>query len=86
VKQHLTQDVCAKVINATVTSNLDYHNAFLLGVTDQTMHRLQVAQNNAARYLTRTTQRQHISPVIQQLHWLPLKQRVVFKGAAPRFF
>jgi hypothetical protein len=36
VKQHLTQDACTKVINATATSHLDYHNALLLGVTNQT--------------------------------------------------
>jgi hypothetical protein len=79
VKHHLTQEACTKAINATVLSHLDYHNALLLGVTDQTTHRLQVAQNNAARCLTRTKYRHHISPVLQQLHWLPVRQRVVFK-------
>ncbi|XP_062589924.1 uncharacterized protein LOC134251528 [Saccostrea cucullata] len=79
VKQHLTQEACAKVINATVVSHLDYHNALLLGITDRNMHRLQVAQNNAARCLTRTCYRQRITPVLQQLLWLPVKQRVVFK-------
>ncbi|XP_055997120.1 uncharacterized protein LOC130047028 [Ostrea edulis] len=54
VKHHLTQEACAKVINATVISHFDYHNALLLGITDRPMHRLQVAQNNAARCLTRT--------------------------------
>jgi hypothetical protein len=79
VKQHLTKDACAKDIIATVTSHLDHHNVLLLEVPDQTMHRLQVAQNNAAHCLTRTTHRQHISLVLQQLHWLPVKQCVVFK-------
>ncbi|XP_062621370.1 uncharacterized protein LOC134282960 [Saccostrea cucullata] len=55
------------------------HNALLLGTTHPSMHRLQVAQNNAARCLTKTFYRQHITPVLQQLHWLPVKQRVVFK-------
>ncbi|XP_056009333.1 uncharacterized protein LOC125679878 [Ostrea edulis] len=72
VKHHLTQEACAKVINATVISHLDYHNALQLGMTDRHMHRLQVAQNKAARCLTRTCYRQHISPVLQQLHWLPI--------------
>ena len=43
------------------------------------MHRLQMAQNNTARCLTITRYRQHISPVLQQLLWLPVRQRVVFK-------
>ena len=79
VKRHLTKEACAKVINATVISHLDYHNALLLGLIDRQMHRLQMAQNNAARCLTGTCYRQHISPVLQQLHWLPVRQRVVFK-------
>ena len=74
-----TQEACVKVINAAVISHLDYHNALLLGIIDRQMHRLQMAQNNAARCLTGTCYRQHISPVLQQLHWLPVRQRVVFK-------
>lgn len=43
------------------------------------MHQLQVAQNSAAHCLTKTCYRQHITPVLQQLHLLPVKQRVIFK-------
>ena len=32
-----------------------------------------------ARLLTGTRRRDHISPVLSYLHWLPVKQRVVFK-------
>ena len=78
-KRHLTQEACAKVINATVISHLDYHNALQLGIIYRQMHRLQMAQNNTARCLTITRYRQHISPVLQQLLWLPVRQRVVFK-------
>ena len=79
VKRYLTHDLCVKAINATVLSRLDYHNGLLLGVPATTIHKLQVAQNNAARLLTSTPRREHISPVLQQLHWLPVKQRVSFK-------
>ena len=42
---------------------------------------LQSIQNAAARLLTGTRRRDHISPVLSRLHWLPVKQRVVFKLA-----
>ena len=42
------------------------------------MNRLQVVQNNAARLVTRTLSRAHITPVLQDLHWLPVRQRVFF--------
>lgn len=43
-KHYLTQEACANVINATVISHLDYHNALLLGITDRQMHQLQVVK------------------------------------------
>ena len=36
-------------------------------------------QNAAARVLTRVKRRDHITPVLADLHWLPVRQRVVFK-------
>jgi len=34
---------------------------------------------------TRTGRREHISPVLQELHWLPVRRRVVFKLATLMF-
>jgi len=45
------------------------------------MQRLQAVQNAAARLVTGTRRRDHITPVLQQLHWLPVRQRVNFKLA-----
>jgi len=79
IKHHLTQESCAKAINATVISHLDYHNGLLLGLPEKSIHKLQVAQNNAARLLTGATRREHMKPVLQHLHWLPVRQRITFK-------
>ena len=38
-------------------------------------------QNAAARLVTGTRRRDHITPVLRQLHWLPVRQRVEFKLA-----
>ena len=38
-------------------------------------------QNAAARLITRTERREHITPVHRELHWLPIRQRVDFKLA-----
>src|SRR4029434_10878882 len=40
--------------------------------------RLQLIQNSAARLLTRTKRREHISPVVAALHWLPVTFRIDF--------
>ncbi|KAJ0022765.1 hypothetical protein NQD34_014899 [Periophthalmus magnuspinnatus] len=44
-----------------------------------TIRSLQLVQNAAARVLTGTKRRDHISPVLQYLHWLPVELRIKFK-------
>jgi len=48
---------------------------------DRQSHRLQSVQNAAARLVTGTRRCDHITPVLRQLHWLPVRQRVDFKVA-----
>ena len=79
IRRYLDSETCAKVINATVTSRLDYHNGLLAGIPDKHLRPLQLAQNKAARLLTGTRRHEHIRPTLQSLHWLPVKQRVAFK-------
>ncbi|KAI5628136.1 hypothetical protein C0J50_12795, partial [Silurus asotus] len=67
------------LIHALVTSLIDYCNALLTGIPSKLMNKLQTVQNSAARVLSRTPYTAHISPVLQQLHWLPVKYRVEFK-------
>ena len=41
--------------------------------------RLQRVQNRAARLVTRTKTQDHITPVLRDLHWLPVSSRIDFK-------
>jgi len=68
-----------------MSSRLDYCNSVLYGVTDNLIQRLQFVQNAAARLITRTGRCEHISPVLQELHWLPVRRRVDFKLATLMF-
>ncbi len=68
-----------KVIHAFITSKLDYSNSLYTGISQTASSRLQLVQNAAARLLTRSHKRDHITPVLQSLHWLPARYRVDFK-------
>jgi len=46
-----------------------------------TLPRLQSVQNAAARLVTGTRRTDRITPVLQSLQWLPVRQRVTFKLA-----
>ena len=48
-------------------------------MSQHNINRLQLVQNAAARLLTGTKKTEHISPVLAQLHWLPVKYRIYFK-------
>ncbi|KAI2646872.1 putative RNA-directed DNA polymerase from transposon BS [Labeo rohita] len=67
------------LINAFMTSRLDYCNALLGGCSARLINKHQLVQNAAARVLTRTKKYDHISPVLSTLHWLPIKHCIDFK-------
>jgi len=53
----------------------------LCGIAEGLLSRLQSVQNAAARLVTGLGRREHIRPVLRQLHWLVVRQRVMFKLA-----
>jgi len=81
VVSSLSADAARTIVQAFVSSRLDYCNSLMYGVAYGLMQRLQAVQNAAARLVTGTRMRDHIIPVLRQLHWLPVCQRVNFKLA-----
>jgi len=69
------------LVQAFISCRLDYCNSLLYGVTDNVMRRVQSLQNAEARLITRARRRDHITPVLCQLHWLPVRRRVEFQLA-----
>nr|XP_061793787.1 uncharacterized protein LOC133585393 [Nerophis lumbriciformis] len=67
------------LIHAFITSRLDYCNSILYGSSCKILNKFQYIQNSAARLLTHTRSREHITPVLQKLHWLPVPHRIHFK-------
>ena len=45
----------------------------------KSLFRLQLIQNSTARILTLSRKRDHISPILASLHWLPVALRIGFK-------
>nr|XP_054602450.1 uncharacterized protein LOC129164886 [Nothobranchius furzeri] len=79
IKPILSRAHLERVLHAFVISRLDYCNSLYSGLCQSSLRRLQVVQNSAARFLTGTRKRDHISPVLASLHWLPVCYRAQFK-------
>ena len=58
------------------STRLDYSNALLFGVSKHQMQQLQRIQNMAARIVTQSKKYEHITPVLQTMHWLPIQVRM----------
>ncbi|XP_054865229.1 uncharacterized protein LOC129348587 [Amphiprion ocellaris] len=79
IRNILSQSDAEKLVHAFVTSRLDYCNSLLSGCPNSSLKHLQLIQNAAARVLTIVSKRDHISPILVSLHWLPVKCRIEFK-------
>ena len=79
IRQYLDKKSAEKLIHAFVTSKLDYCNSVLIGMPNVQLTRLQSIQNSAARLVMRAQRHDHITPILHDLHWLPVSQRITFK-------
>ena len=73
IRHILSQKDAEKPVHAFVTSRLDYCNSLLSGCPNKSLKTLQLVQNAAARVLTKTRKRDHITPILASLHWLPIR-------------
>ena len=48
-----------------------------MGLPDILLAKLQIIQNAAAHIVTRACKHDHITVVLQHLHWLPVKYKVL---------
>ena len=67
------------LVNNLILSKLDYGNAVLAACTVADLNALQVIMNNAVRFILDVNKRSHITPYLKKLHFLPVKQRILYK-------
>ncbi len=79
IRQYLSTEATKSLVNGLVTSRLDYCNALLHGLPNTLLDKFQRVQNTAARIVTRTSRHSHITPVLKELHWLPVPYRIQYK-------
>ena len=81
LKGYLTQDSLRTLVQSFVISRIDYSNSLLVGLPEYQLQRLQRVQNHAARVIAGTAGCSSVTQTLMALHWLPVRQRIVFKLA-----
>ena len=68
IRKRLSRQSTEILVHAFITSRLDYCNGLLYGLPDCLLNKLQRVQKCC-----------HVTPLIYELHWLPIKYRIEFK-------
>ena len=79
IRNYLDLPSTEKLIHAFITTKLDYCNSLLYGLPDKDISKLQRIQNSAARLVTKSRKFDHITPILRNLHWLPVRKRITYK-------
>ena len=78
IRKYLSRQSTEILVHAFITSRLDYCNGLLYGLPDCLLNKLQRVQNACARLIFREQKFCHVTPLIYELHWLPIKCRIEF--------
>lgn len=85
IRRNLSSKCSEQIVHAFITSRVDYCNSLLYGAPDVLLKKLQGVMNAAARVVSQTGKFTHITPVLKNLHWLPVKCRIRYKLAVLAF-
>ena len=79
IRKYLTEDSSKTISHAFVSSRLDIMNALLFDLPKTQLNRLQAIQNHTARIVKNEHKKCHITPLLIDLHWLPIEFRIHYK-------
>ncbi len=95
IRKFLTREATETLIHAFIFSHVDYCNGLLYDLPQYQIAKFQRIQNMAARLVFKLPKFTHVTPLMVELHWLPVSYRIKFKlllyvfkgihGMAPKY-
>ena len=79
IRKYLSTQTTDILIHAFVTSKLDHWNSLLYNVPKNIIKKLQSVQNAPGRLITYARKCDYITPILFDLHWLPVSEQINFK-------
>jgi len=81
ISRSVSQPVVQSLIVSLFVSRLDYGSATLGSLPACQLDRLQSVVNTAARLIYRSRKFDHVMPLLHNLHWLRIPERITFRLA-----
>jgi len=79
VQRSLPRHAVMSLVTSLVLTRLDYCNSVLAGLPANLLNRLQAVINAAARLICSARKSEHITPILMDLHWLRIQERIQYK-------
>ena len=79
IRKYVSKDNTKTLIHAFISTRVDYCNSLLYGLSEYQLNKLQCVQNMCARLICNESKYCHTTPLLVDLHWLPVKFRIEFK-------
>ena len=80
-RKYMPNDVVSQLMVSLVLSKMDYCNSLFTGLPQNLLNKLQRVQNCAAKVCLGKLKYDHVTPLLKELHWLPVKHRIDYKIA-----
>ena len=81
IRRSVTRPVLRSLVAALTLTRLDYCCSTLACLPARQLNRLQSVLNDAARLVYSARRTEHVSPLLRELHWLRVPQRIEFRLA-----
>ena len=76
IRRFLSDEIVKTLVYEFVKCRLDNCHYY---TREKLIQKLQIVQNCAARLIMEGRKYDHITPILRELHWLPVNGRVIFK-------
>jgi len=82
VRRSVSKAVLLSLVTSLVLSRVDYGKATLAGIPARQLCRLQSVLHAAARIVFSARKYDHVTPLLRELRWLRVPERITFKLAS----
>ena len=73
------EEVTKRLVIAFIISRIDYRNSLFKEGSHEKIKRLQGIQNQKAKLVRLAHKSNHVTPILKDLHWLPVQSRIDYK-------